>query len=397
MSNEKMIYEKKPFPSKYFLIGLVTLLIGIVLCGLSFATNAQRTYFDLIIVLLAVLSVGFGAMFLLALEYIVGADWSVPFRRVTEITATVILIAPLVALPLLLNLNQMFVWLNPQIILDEYVAKKIPYLNQNFFIIRTLVIFALMFVFYFLFVVRSFKQDNNPNPNATKLSAKISAIFMPIFAISITVSSLDWVMSLHPKWFSTIFGVYYFAGSVLTALAVITFISLHLKEKGFLSNKLNEDHYYNFGALMFAFVNFWSYIAFSQFLLIWYANIPDETLWYMDRSKDGWMVISIGLIFIKFVIPYFALLSKPSKSDPTRLKIVSIWLIIANFYDLYFLIMPEYGKLAGVKGPMFSWNEIAIPFLFIGLITVVFALVAKNRNLMAIGDPKIKKGLEFHL
>lgn len=399
MSNKELVlYEKKPLPSKVLLIGLALLAIGGALAGYGLASDSVRASYNLIIAFLWLFSVGFGALFLVALEHIVGADWSVPFRRVTEILAGVIFIVPIISIPLFLNLEEVFVWLSPQVMeADKYIKGKAPYLNESFFLIRNIAIFVIMAIFFVLLSVRSFRQDNNKNPNDKKMSAKIAAIFFPFFAISITVVGMDWLMSLEPKWFSTIFGVYYFAGSVLATLAVLTFVVIMLKENGYLSKYINEDHYYNLGGLMFAFTNFWAYIAFSQFLLIWYANIPDETLWYMDRSQGGWWVMSLGIIFIRFGIPYLALVTRPSKSNPFRLKIIAVWVFLAHYYDLYWMIMPEYAKRNGVEGPVFGLFELSAPLLVIGGIMLILGLLSKNRNLMPVGDAKFKRSLEFHL
>jgi hypothetical protein len=393
-----ILYQKKDIPSKFSLMGWAILAIGIVLFVLAFMADQTRASFNLIVLLMWVFSIGFGSLFLIALEHIVGADWSVPFRRITEILAALIFATPIIALPLFLNLDVVFTWLHPQVLeADKYVRAKTPYLNQSFFIIRNIIVFLIMFIFYFLFVGKSFRQDKNPSDKPNRWAPKAAAIFMPVFALSITVVAMDWLMSLEPKWFSTIFGVYYFAGSVLAALSLVTYVTISLAERGYLSKYINEDHYYNFGALLFAFTNFWAYIAFSQFMLIWYANLPDETLWYINRSSNGWFLVSIGLIFIRFAIPYMALVTKPSKSNPFRLKIIALWIFAAHFYDLYWVVIPEYTKKAAVNSPVFSWFEIAAPIVVVGLVIVVFNLLGKNRNLMPVGDPKFKKGLEFHL
>jgi len=398
MSSDVVLYERKELPSKITIIGLLVLVVGAALSFFSFGVDNLRAYYNLILTLTWLYSIGLGAMFLIALEYIVSADWSVPFRRVTEIVAGLIFVVPIVSIPLLMNLDTIFVWLNPQLIgADKYVAGKVPYLNQDFFIIRTIAIFLIMFVFYFLLAGRSLKQDRTKDPKISKLSSKLSALFMPIFAVTISVVAMDWLMSLEPKWFSTIFGVYYFAGAVLAALSTITFISIVLNENGYLGKHLTEDHFYNFGGLMFAFTSFWGYIAFSQFMLIWYANMPDETSWYMNRGGDAWFIISIGLIFIKFGVPYLALVTRPSKSNPFRLKIISVWIFLAHYYDLYWIIMPEYTSKTASHNPVYSWFEMSSPLIVIGFIIVVFMLFARNKNLMPIGDPKFRKGLEFHL
>jgi hypothetical protein len=393
-----ILYQKKDIPSKFSLMGWAILSIGIVLFIFAFMADQTRASFNLIVLLMWVFSIGFGSLFLIALEHIVGADWSVPFRRITEILAALIFATPIIALPLFFNLDVVFTWLHPQVLeADKYVRGKTPYLNQSFFIIRNIIVFLIMFVFYFLFVGKSFRQDKNQSNKSNNWLPKVAAIFMPIFALSLTIVAMDWLMSLEPKWFSTIFGVYYFAGSVLAALSLVTYVTISLAERGYLSKYITEDHYYNFGALLFAFTNFWAYIAFSQFMLIWYANLPDETLWYINRSSNGWFLVSIGLIFIRFAIPYMALVTKPSKSNPFRLKIIALWIFAAHFYDLYWVVIPEYTKKTAANSPVFSWFELAVPIVVVGLVIVVFNLLGKNRNLMPIGDPKFKNGLEFHL
>jgi len=397
MSSDIILYEKKSLPSKVTIIGGILLVLGVVLSVLSFGADNLRAYYNLIVTLTMLYSVGLGALFLVALEYVTSADWSVPFRRITEIVAGLIFIIPLVSIPLLLNLDTIFVWLNPELLhTDSYVAGKAPYLNTNFFIIRTLLVFAIMFGFYYVLAGRSFKQDKTKDPSVNKLTSRLSAFFIPIFAISITLVSMDWVMSLEPKWFSTIFGVYYFAGSVLAALSTVTFISIVLYQNGYLSKYIKEDHFYNLGALMFAFVVFWAYIAFSQFMLIWYANIPDETAWYMHRA-GSWYYISIGLIFVKFAIPFLILVTRYAKSNLLVLKIVSVWIFLAHYYDLYWMIMPDYTIKTASNSPVYSWFELSTPLIVVGFVIVVFMLIAKNKNLMPVGDPKFKKGLEFHL
>jgi hypothetical protein len=250
-----------------------------------------------------------------------------------------------------------------------------------------------MVIFYFLLVRPSYKQKTAKSNKLVSRTTKFSALFMPIFAVGTTIIAIDYMMSLEPHWFSTIFGVYYFAGSLLTCLALLTFIGVSMGEKGYLTNKVGKDHYYNLGALLFAFVNFWAYIAFSQYMLIWYANIPEETFWYIKRWGGSWSVWSIGLIFVKFAVPYLVLLSRPSKSHVFKLKFISIWILAAQFYDLYWLIMPTFSK----KSVIFSWQEIAVPVTIAGILILVFNLAGSKTNHIPVGDPKLKRGLDFYL
>ncbi|MDP2366138.1 MAG: quinol:cytochrome C oxidoreductase, partial [Ignavibacteria bacterium] len=224
---------------------------------------------------------------------------------------------------------------------------------------------------------------------------KLGAIFIPVFALSITFTAIDFMMSLEPHWFSTIYGVYFFAGTVVAALAAITIAVIKLKEKGYFSPWMTDDHLFSLGALMFAFINFWAYIAFSQFMLIWYADLPEETFWYLIRWEGGWVFISILLMIAHFFVPYFALLTQPSKMNPKRLKFIAIWLLFAHLLDIFWLVMPNMGSMK--NGYVFSWIDLVFPIAGTGLVILVFAFAAKKANLIPIGDPKLKRGIDFHL
>ena len=246
-------------------------------------------------------------------------------------------------------------------------------------------------LFYYFFTKNSSKQDVSRDPHLTTLNVRLAAVFMPVFAILISLIAIDWAMSLEPHWYSTIFGVYYFAGTVLAGLAATTYIVVRFHEAGYFTN-LRRDHFYSLGALLFAFVNFWAYIAFSQFLLIWYANLPEETVWFMNRWKDGWQYVSILLIVVQFAVPYFALLTQDSKMDTKRLKFMAIWILCAHFLDIYWLVMPSYGE-----GVPVGWMEIGFPILLVGLTMLVISYKLSHNNLVPIGDPKLARGLDFRL
>ncbi len=394
MSEVKVDYTKKEFPPILSKVGLILTLVGLVLVVLAYSVDHTRSAFNNLILLMFLTSIGLGSLFLVALEYVMGNVWSVPFRRIVEFLGAVLLILPLVFIPIYFNLHDLFHWTHQEAVeADKILKGKAPYLNEQFFIIRAVVFFGLWILFYLFIQRNSQKQDETVDQKLTTRNIRISAFFMPIFALSLTFAAIDWMMSLEPHWFSTIFGVYYFSGTVLTALAAATFLIIYLNEKGYLLKNLVSDHYYSLGALMFAFTNFWAYIAFSQFLLIWYANMPEETFFFINRMEGNWVYVSIALIFVRFAIPYFALLSQPSKMDPKRLKFVSLWILFAHMVDLYWLIMPTFSKDSFV----FGWIELAFPILAYGILILVFSIKAKNKNLVPIGDPKLIRGINFRL
>jgi hypothetical protein len=396
MNQIDFTYEKKELPVKLSRLGMILLLIGIVLGVVAFLTDHSRASYNYLIAYAFMISIGVGSLFLIALEYIVGAVWSVPIRRVVEFFAATIPFLAILVIPLLLNMHELFHWSHADAVAeDEILQGKAPYLNVSFFIIRVFVLIGIWSLFYFFFIRNSKKQDITKDQNLTRINIKLSAVFIPIFAISISISAIDWLMSVEPHWFSTIFGVYFFSGTVIAALAAVTLATVLLKENGYLHPRITNDHLYSLGGLMFAFVNFWGYIAFSQFMLIWYADLSEESFWFIQKWNDNWAVFSIGLIIIHFVVPYAALLSQPSKMNPKRLKFIAVWLLFAHLFDLFWLVMPEMPALA--NGYSFSWIDFVFPVAVVGLVILIFNMKAKKENLLPVGDPKLKRGLDFHL
>jgi len=396
MHTNEFKYQRKDLPSSISKIGMTLLIVGVILGVAAFFVDHSRAAYNYLIAFTFMISIGVGALFLIALEYIVGADWSVPIRRVVEFFAATIPLLALLVIPLLFNIGELFHWSHPEAIAEDKILNaKAPYLNISFFILRVFVLIGLWSLFYFFFVKNSKKQDTTRDQKLTTINIRLSAVFIPIFAFTITISAIDWLMSIEPHWFSTIIGVYFFAGTVIAALAAVTLATVLLKENGYLHPAMTNDHLYSLGALLFAFVNFWGYIAFSQYMLIWYADLPEETFWFMQKWEGSWAIFSIGLIIIKFLVPYIVLVSQPSKMDPKKLKFISVWLLFAHLYDLFWFVMPEMEELSG--GYSFSWIDLVFPIAAVGLIILVFNMKAKKENLIPIGDPKLQRGLDFHL
>ncbi len=392
MSSSSVEYQKKELPAKVQTVGFGLFIAGLFLVVLGYIVDPTRSAYNNIIGFTFLASIAVGSLFLVGIEYLSGAVWSTPFRRVSEFLSSLIVLLPVLFIPLLLNVNNIFHWTHPAPS-DKTLIGKAPYLNVNFFIGRVLVFWLIWLLFYYLFTKNSLMQDQTKDQNLTKKNVKLAAVFMPLFAITISFAAIDWLMSIEPHWFSTIFGVYYFSGTVLAALAAATIIIVLLNERGYFVKGIHTDSYYSLGALLFAFTNFWAYIAFSQFLLIWYANLPEETFWFLQRWEGSWIAASIGLIVVRFVVPYFGLLSQPSKMNPKRLLVMSSWILFAHYYDLYWLVMPNFSK----GGVALGWIELGFPLLIAGLIILVFVYNSRKNNLVPIGDPKLKRGIDFRL
>lgn len=387
-------YTKKPLPTKLLTIGVLLFLVGAIILVANYIFDSHSAPFNSLIIYVFLVSIGVGSLGFVITEYIAGAVWSVPFRRIAEYCSNLNYLLPLLVIPVLFGIHTLFHWSHTDVVeTDKLLKGKSPYLNTEFFIIRAFAVAVLWIIFTYFINRNSKKQDTTADQKLTTKNIKLSAIFIPIFILTLTIVAIDYLMSLEPHWFSTIIGFYYFSGTVLAALSVITIIAVMLNEKGYLVKGINEDHYYSLGALLFAFVNFWAYIAFSQFILIWYANIPEETFWYIMRWEGSWKYATIFLVFIHFLIPYFMLVSQPSKKNPKRLIAASVVLLFAHYVDLYWLAFPTLSK----EGITLSLFELSAPLVICGIIIIVFYLSYKKKNAIAIGDPKLKRGLDFRL
>jgi hypothetical protein len=214
---------------------------------------------------------------------------------------------------------------------------------------------------------------------------------MLIFGITITVVAFDWISSLEPSWYSDIFGVYLFAGTFLAGLAATALALLYLRSRGRLK-EIRRDHMYNLGGFLFAFTVFWSYIGFAQYLLMWYANMPEEVFWYKERLQGGWGPLVLVLAIGHFLIPFFVLIPRDVKGDPRFLFWTASLMLVSHWLDLYWMIFPVLGL-----GPLFGWQEFSFGFLFISAALLWMRRAMKFGADMPVGDPFLQDGLEFRL
>jgi hypothetical protein len=298
-----------------------------------------------------------------------------------------------------------FSWANPEVVEGDHVLEdKAPYLNVTGFILRAVLFFLIWIVFARLFVNKSLRQDEGEGGVAATLTMrKLSPPFIILFAFTLTFAAFDWLMSLEPHWFSTIFGVYVFSGVTLASLAAITIGVVWMRANGVIErNLVTHHHLYSLGALLFAFTCFWGYIAFSQYMLIWYANIPEETVFFIERSEHGWGAVSVWLALLRFVIPFFLLLSCTAKTFGPALVGVSIVVLAGQLLDLYWIIMPQIHAAAphleaSDLGPRFEAAELGPPLVLIGILFLYVAFFMRRHRAVAVGDPLFEKSRPFHL
>lgn len=363
--------------------------LGVVLTGL--VKGAERFWANWLLWFLFLFTLALGALFLVALEHLVAARWSVPIRRLPERIATLLIPAGALALVALGAVPVLFPGARPEALQNPLLAGKAAWLGLPLFSLRTAVIVALCLGALAVFVRGSLKQDTTKDPRFNVRARRFAPAFMAIFAFAVTLLAFDWISGLTPEWYSDIFGVYLFAGGFLAGLAATSLVLVKLQAEGRLA-EVRPDHRFNLGGFLFAFTVFWSYIGFAQYMLMWYANLPEEIHWYRERLEHGWYAVTVGLAIVHFVVPFFALVTRDAKSDPRRLRLVASLMLGAHALDLYWMIFPALGR-----GVLFSWPELSFALAFggLGLLWVRKALTWGED--MPVGDAFLRQGLEFRL
>ncbi len=241
-------------------------------------------------------------------------------------------------------MKQLFVWVSRPANLSEetraLLDHKQAYLNVPFFLLRTAIYFALWAAVAYLLNAWSVRQDTSRDNALTLKQRRLGAFSLPFLGLSITFAAFDWLMSIEPTWFSTIFGVYYFAGGFVGAIALLTLITVLAQGPNLYGSLVSVDHLHNLGNFLFAFVIFWAYIAFSQFMLTWIADLPEEAPWYLVRAAGNWQLIGIALAVGHFLIPFFALLFRRVKRNRRALGVVAAWVLVFHYLDVYWIVMP---------------------------------------------------------
>ncbi len=368
------------------------MVIGAIGVGLAYTlAERERFWANWVYWFVLLFTVAIGNLFIVALQHLVSARWSIPIRRVPERLATLLIPVTPIGLIGLLAGQTLYPGMRPEAAHHKLLAGKAVWLSQSWFSARTVLVLFVSLLSLLLLVRGSLRQDKSKDPNFSARAKRFAPGFMVLFAFSVTFVAFDWIAGLVPEWYSDIFGVYLFAGGFLAALSSTTLATLFLKRQHRL-DAVRADHLYSLGTFTFAFTVFWSYIAFAQYMLMWYADLPEEVTWYQDRLHGVWHGLTILLAIVHFVIPFFALSTRDAKSSPKALVRVALIMCFAHMLDVYWLIFPSL-----THQPLFSWPEISFALLFLagGLLWVRKSLTWGED--MPVGDPFLREGLEFHL
>ncbi len=371
------------------LVGLIGLAATVVL-GLGEGDGLARFGFSYLVNFAFFLSISVGALIFVPLQYVTKASWSVVVRRMAEVMAAVMPVLLLLAVPILLLSGRIYGWAAPEAAGSPGLAHKAAYLSTGWFSARWVIYFALWTLLSWYFWRRSVRQDDSGDLVHTRKMENMSGFALLVGALSVAAAAFDLLMSVDHLWFSTIFGVYYWTGGFVSFIAVLTLVTMGLQNTGRLTRIISPEHFHDYGKLMFAFTFFWGYIAFSQYMLYWYANIPEETGWYLLRSRNGWGWLGLATVFATFALPFCGLISRYAKRNRKMLAFWACWLIAAHWIDLFWVVMPEYSD-SFVFGPMDVTGFLGVGGIWFAVVT----RLAMGHSLVPTRDPRLDDSLRF--
>jgi hypothetical protein len=359
------------------------------------AFDARRALYAYLVAFTYWLGIALGALILLGSFHASNARWPVVLRRFVEHVPAVLPLFVVLFIPLVLGRHQLFPWTTPEALDPEVrhlVEHRGAWLSMPFFVGRALFYFACWMGIAELLRRWSIRQDAAGGVVLTRWQRRLGAGSLPVLALTLSFAAFDWLMSIDPRFYSTIFGVYWFAGSFLATFAVIIIAAaLTRGDPSQFGAHMNLEHFHSLGKFLLAFTAFWAYIAFSQFLLIWIANVPEEVPWYILRIGGGWGPVGAFLAAFQFLVPFFLLLSRDLKRNPRVLARVAVWVLLVHWVDLYWLVMPH----LDASGPRLSLWDLSA-FVGVGGLAVAFTLWRMRGSLaVPARDPYIDDSLRY--
>lgn len=382
----------------FFVIGAAGLLVTL-LGAFMMEGGLRHAIASYHIGVMSSLAMSLGAMFLVMAFHLTAAGWSATIRRQFENVMRVAPFAAFMFLPVLViemwTGGQLFAWMDPDLRQhDTLLIHKAPYLNAWFFTARAVIFFGVWFALSWILWGYSKEQDATGDKWLTNRMARTSTWGMLLFALATAFAAFDWLMSLDYRFFSTIWGVYYFAGAVYSCLGLVVFILAMARRAGKLTGLVTEEHFHDLAKLMFAFTVFWAYIAFSQYFLIWYANIPEETAFMLARKTGGWQHFSTFLVVGHFLLPFFILLWRFVRRSTLILAAIGAWMMLMHIADMVWIVRPfVYGMTDDKVMIGRVWLDVAG---IVGVLGIFLGLVVRNvfsGPLVAVHDPRLPEAL----
>ena len=372
---------------------LVAGAAGLLLCVIGFLVSDPlkfQFYRSYLWSYVFVVGVSLGSMAWLMLQYLTGGAWGVVIRRPAEAAARTLPLVALMFLPILVGIPNLYNWAHAdKVAKDPILLHKHPYLNVPFFLGRTAIYFA-GWIFLSWFFNRWSEKEDRGDPVAHRKMAALAGPGVLFWGFTVTFMSIDWVMSIEPHWFSTIFGLLFIAGQGLSSMAFLITLMVLLSNRRPMSEVLTPRHLHDLGKFMLALVMVWAYFSFSQFLIIWAGNLPEEIPWYLERLNGGWQFVALLLVFGHFALPFALLLSRDLKRNFKLLAGIAVFILFMRFVDLYWLVAPDFAK----GGFHVSWMDFVAPVGVGGIWLWYFLTQLEKRPLMPLNDPQLEGTLQ---
>jgi len=363
-------------------IGIGAAAIAVVGIGVGLRGDPTRLWSNLLVDGFFVLAAALGALTFIAIHHLTDAAWSSAFRRVAEALTAALPVATVMMLAIYFGRGSLYPWASRVDSTAGIGASR--YFGASFVFAR-MALFLIGWTSLAMALRRSSaRQDESGDPIHRRRMIRYSAIFAVMFAWSFSLAAVDWLLSLDAHWTSTIFGVYVFAGVLVEGVAAITLGAVLLHDRGHLREAANENHFHDLGKLLLAFTTFWAYIWLSQYLLIWYGNLPDEATYYEIRTESAWQAWFFGNLVLNWLLPFAILLPRASKRNPTMLKRVAVLILVGRWVDVYLLVAPQTSK-----APMLGFVEIAILVGYVGIAWDIVSRAAASRPLLVRHDPQL--------
>jgi hypothetical protein len=375
--------------------GMIAGVLGVVLAIAGFfMSGADRFYQAYLVAYTFWIGVALGSLALLMVQHLSGGAWGVVLRRPFEAAVRTIPVMALLFVPIILGMHSLYEWSHDGITeTDPIIAAKSLYLNPTFFIVRAVIYFAIWSTIGYLLTKWSAEHDRTGDPALLAKMQGLSGGGLVVYFLTITFATVDWTMSVNPHWFSTIWGLLYIGGQGLSAFAFGIVVLVLLSQTAPLNRVLTHHHFHDLGKFLFAFLMLWAYLSFSQFLIIWSANIPEEIPHYLNRWENTWKFLSIFIVVGHFMVPYALLLSRDIKRNSRRLYVIAVWLLFARVAEYFWHVAPELHK----DGLTIGLLDVALPLALGGIFISMFVSQLGGRSLLPVHDPGLEKALHHHV
>ncbi|HZS44445.1 MAG TPA: hypothetical protein VFC63_05040 [Blastocatellia bacterium] len=368
------------YQNHLFVIGVIAL----ILCAIGAIFNFDQFLHSYLMAYVFWIGVALGSLAILMMQHLTGGAWGLLLRRALESATRTLPAMIILFIPLLFGLHRLYIWTHSaEVAANPLLQHKHAYLNTPFFIIRAAGYFVIWILLIALLNRWSLRQDKTGEPRLALKMQHLSGPGLFILAITLSLALIDWVMSLEPEWYSTMYAVIYMAGDMLAAFAFTIGVIILLADRKPLSDVITPDHFRDLGNLILTFVMLWAYTSFAQFLLIWSGNLRDETPWYLSRTMGGWGWIAGALIVFHFFLPFFMLLGRSNKKNPKRLAVIALIVFFMRLVDVFWLVEPAFHP----GNFHLSWMDIIAPIGIGGIWMALFIWFLKSRPILPLQDP----------